>query len=105
MTLNRHCIAWDDISEERAPTGVAKRVLPGEGASLVMMRVPAGTKAGRHSHPYEQFVQVIAGSGTLETEQGQRLFGPGQVFHFPAGAWHAASFDSDTVLIETNLQL
>jgi hypothetical protein len=25
------------------------------------------------------------------------------VFHFPPGAWHAAEFRTDTVLVETNL--
>jgi quercetin dioxygenase-like cupin family protein len=73
-------------------------------ALLVMVRVPTGTKADRHSHPHEQFVQVVAGSGELETEQGAQAFGPGSVFHFPADTWHAARFDSDTILIETNLK-
>jgi quercetin dioxygenase-like cupin family protein len=68
-----------------------------------MVRVPAGTKAPRHSHGHEQFVQVISGSGTLETEQGSQPFGPGNVFHFPTDTWHAAEFDSGTLLVETNL--
>jgi quercetin dioxygenase-like cupin family protein len=45
---------------------------------------------------------VLSGSGVLETEQGSNAFGPGSVFHFPAHAWHAAVFDGETVLIETN---
>ncbi len=101
--MNRHCVEWNGIPEEVAPSGVGKRVLRGAGASLVMVRVPAGTKADRHSHPHEQFVQVLSGSGVLETAQGTRAFGPGSVFHFAPDAWHAARFDSDTVLIETNL--
>lgn len=101
--MTRHCIEWTEIPEIVAPSGVTRRVLAGEGASLVMLRVPAGTRAEPHSHPHEQFVQVLSGSGELETEQGARAFGPGSVFHFPAEAWHAARFDADTVLIETNL--
>jgi quercetin dioxygenase-like cupin family protein len=46
---------------------------------------------------------VVSGAGMLETAQGSRPFGPGSVFHFPPDTWHAAHFDSDTVLIETNL--
>jgi quercetin dioxygenase-like cupin family protein len=102
-TINLHCIDWTAIPEEIAPSGVGKRVLAGAGASLVMVRVPAGTKADRHNHPHEQFVQVLSGSGVLETMQGARAFGPGSVFHFPPDTWHAARFDSVTVLIETNL--
>ena len=67
------------------------------------VKVPAGAKADRHSHPHEQFVQVVSGAGTLATEQGESAFAAGSVFHFPADAWHSASFDSDTILIETNL--
>ena len=101
--MNQHCVSWDDITEEISASGVAKRVLPGVDVSLVMVRVPAGIKADRHSHPHEQFVQVVSGAGMLETAQGSRVFGPGSVFHFPPDTWHAARFDSDTVLIETNL--
>ena len=102
--MSQHCIDWTEVPEEVAPSGVSKRVLRGRDASLVMVTVPSGTKADRHSHAHEQFVQVLSGLGMLETEQGSRAFGPGSVFHFPADTWHAARFDSDTVLIETNLK-
>jgi quercetin dioxygenase-like cupin family protein len=49
-------------------------------------------------------VQVLSGSGSLLTEQGERAFGPGSGFHFPAGTWHAARFDTETVLVKTNLR-
>jgi quercetin dioxygenase-like cupin family protein len=101
--MNQHCIDWAAIPEEIAPSGVGKRVLAGAGASLVMVRVPAGTQAERHSHAHEQFVQVLSGSGVLETEQGSRLFAQGSVFHFPPDTWHAARFESETTLVETNL--
>ena len=39
----------------------------------------------------------------LETAAGAFPFAAGSVFHFPADAWHAATFDADTVLVETNL--
>ena len=48
-------------------------------------------------------MQVLSGSGTLETAQGRAAFGPGSVFHFPAQAWHAAEFTTETVLVEINL--
>ena len=71
--MTPHCLAWDDLPETRAPNGVAKRVLEGAGATLVRVLVPARRFAAtRHSHPHEQFVQVISGSGTLETAQGRR---------------------------------
>ena len=103
--MNQHCIDWTVMPEVIAPSGVGKRVLKGSGASLVMVRVPAGTQAERHSHAHEQFVQVLSGSGILETEQGSHPFAQGSVFHFPPDTWHAARFESDTLLIETNIAI
>jgi quercetin dioxygenase-like cupin family protein len=102
-TMTDHLTAWADCAESIAENGVAKRAIPGAGASLVRVVVPAGVSAPRHSHEHEQFVQVVLGSGVLETEQGSKPFSAGSVFHFPAGAWHAATFETETVLIETNL--
>ena len=99
-----HCVQWDQIPERASASGVTKRNIEGAGASLVMVTVPAGTKADPHSHSHEQFVQVVAGSGHLTTQQGERAFASGSVFHFPPNVWHSAVFDSDTVLIETNLR-
>ena len=102
--MHRHCVAWSDRPEEPAARGITKRSIPGSGASLVMVRVPAGTVGDKHSHPHEQFVQVISGSGTIETEDGAMRFGAGSVFHFPQGTWHRAEFDAETVLVESNLE-
>jgi quercetin dioxygenase-like cupin family protein len=96
-------IDWGDVPPEGAGAAVRKRRIAGAGAELVRVEIGAGTRAGRHDHPHEQFVQVLSGSGVLETEAGRREFGPGTVFHFPPGAWHAAEFRTDTVLVETNL--
>ncbi|MCJ2054663.1 cupin domain-containing protein [Methylobacterium sp. J-070] len=101
--MTDHLTAWTDRAESVAANGVAKRAIPGAGASLARVVVPAGTAAARHSHDHEQFVQVLSGSGFLETEQGRKPFSAGSVFHFPAGTWHAAAFETETVLIETNL--
>lgn len=98
-----HILSWHALPETTAPAGVTKRSIAGAGASLVRVAVPAGAIAERHSHPHEQFVLVVSGSGVIETEQGARAFGPGSVFHLPAGTWHAARFATDTVLVETNL--
>ena len=37
------------------------------------VEVPAGTRAGRHSHPHEQFVQVISASGAVARPGFERL--------------------------------
>lgn len=101
--MTQHVVAWDEVRAAPAPGGLAKRRLDLPRMSLVAVEVPAGTPGTRHSHDHDQFVQVLSGSGTLETEQGVRPFSAGTVFVFPAGTWHLATFDSDTVLVETNL--
>ena len=77
--------------------------LPGIGASLRQVRAPAGHAAPRHSHPYEQFLYVVAGGGTLERETGPVTLAPGVVIHFAPDDWHSAVFASDTFLLEVNL--
>jgi quercetin dioxygenase-like cupin family protein len=96
-------VDWDEITPEGAGGAVRKRRIPGAAAELVMVEIAAGTRADRHSHPHEQFVQVISGEGVLETEAGRKEFGPGTVFYFPPHAWHAAEFRTATVLVESNL--
>ena len=95
---------WREDPEPASSEPVSKQRILGVGADLVRVAIQAGTKASRHSHPFEQFVQVLAGSGTLETADGPAPFSAGSVFHFPAEAWHSASFDEDTILVETNLR-
>ena len=94
---------WDDQDERVVSPSVTKRLIDGEGASLVQVAIKGGVRADRHSHGFEQFVQVISGGGTLETAEGARRFSAGSVFHFAPNTWHAAQFDEDTILIETNL--
>ena len=101
--MTRHLVTWNDAQASPASGGVTKRRIDLPGVSLVTVTVPAGTEAPRHSHDHQQFVQVVSGSGTLTTEQGAGTFSAGSVFVFPTGAWHSARFDTDTVLVETNL--
>ena len=96
---------WDDVADVVTSQAVRKRILDGTGASLVRVTIAAGTSADRHSHDFEQFVQVISGQGVLETAEGVEAFKAGHLFHFTPGTWHAARFDEDTVLVETNLRV
>lgn len=81
----------------------ATQPLAGKGGAMRAAPVPAGTVAPRHSHPFEQFLYVAGGSGTLQHEGGNVVLAPGTALHLPAGAWHSATFDADTVLVEVNL--
>ncbi|WP_448187665.1 cupin domain-containing protein [Azospirillum sp. sgz301742] len=95
---------WNTVPPERGE-GTVRREIAGQGAVLKMVTIAAGTRAGRHSHPHEQFVQVLEGTGTLECETGTVALRPGMVIHFAPDAWHSAVFETDTVLVEVNLAL
>lgn len=94
---------WDSVPGH-VQGGTDRREIPGDGASLKMLRIPAGTTAARHSHPHEQFVQVLEGTGRLECEAGTIPLAPGTVIRFGPEEWHSAVFETDTVLIEVNLR-
>ena len=97
--------SWNDLDDVVTGPTVSKRIMRGVGAALVRLDIKAGSRADRHAHAFEQFVQVISGGGTLETDEGTERFYPGSVFHFAPGTWHAARFDEDTILVETNLSV
>ena len=99
-----HLQAWADIVVETDARGVSKQSIQGAGADLVRVTVPA-----RASPPVDIIMitsnscRSSLGSGELETEQGVKRFGPGSLFVFPAGTWHSARFEIETVLVEANL--
>ncbi len=100
MPLLHH---WSDVDVVTVGPTVTKQVVAGTGGSLARIALGAGSKAGRHTHAFEQFVHVESGSGWLETEEGVRRFSAGSLFHFPAETWHSAEFDEDTILVEVNM--
>ena len=101
--MKDHLISWNLLNPEENKNGVVRRRLKGNNAELVRVEIPRGVAAPSHSHPHEQFVEVLKGSGTLTTPEGTRSFKAGDVFHFPEETKHAASFDEDTVFLEINL--
>ena len=93
---------WREVAGETVD-GITRKEIAGRGASLKQAIIPAGTEAGRHDHPFEQFIQVISGAGVLNCAAGEVRLEPGTVVHLPAGSWHSAVFESETVLVEVNL--
>lgn len=102
--MSARVIDWADLAASPQPNGIVRRRFDGIGVGLVRVELPAGSVGPAHSHPFEQFVQVLSGAGFIETAAGRQPFGPGSVFHFPPDTWHAAEMTADTVLIETNLR-
>lgn len=95
---------WADQAADQEAGGVRRSMIPGQGADLKRIEIPAGTRAGRHSHAFEQFVLVEKGRLQLTTAEGTQLVTAGQVFRFTPDSWHQAVFEEDTVLLEVNLR-
>ncbi len=93
---------WSEITGSESDA-ILRREIVGIGASLKHVVVPAGTRAERHEHAFEQFIQVLSGSGVLECAAGSTPLKPGTVIHLPPGSWHSAVFETETVLVEVNL--
>jgi quercetin dioxygenase-like cupin family protein len=94
---------WDEVATQ-GDAKVDRRVIAGEGGDLKRVAVPAGTVADRHSHDFEQFFLVQAGTGVLTCAEGEIALRPGVVIHFEPGAWHSAVFETATVLVEVNFK-
>lgn len=97
------CYDWPEVDGETADD-ITRKQIDGKGAVLRHVDVPAGHEAARHDHPFEQFIQVISGTGVLQCDAGEVKLQPGTVVHLPAGAWHSAVFETDTVLVEVNVK-
>ena len=66
--------------------------------------VPGGQSSHRHAHSaQDEFVYVLEGTPTLETDEGPQELGPGMCAGFPAGTGNAHRFvnrgESDVLLL------
>ena len=89
------------------PSGAQQSVLVGdpskEGAYVVRVKFPAGSKVGPHTHPNDENVTVI--SGTFHVGIGERFdeskgqaVKPGGFLQVPKGVQHFAWTPQDTVV-------
>jgi len=95
--------SWDDVARSGDDTA-DRRVINGRAGDLKRVAVKAGTVAGRHSHDFEQFFMVLEGTGLLTCAGEDIALRPGVVVHFAPHAWHSATFETDTVLVEVNFR-
>jgi quercetin dioxygenase-like cupin family protein len=93
-----------DVDVAQWDAGAAAE-LPGVGATMRQVFVPAGRVAARHSHPHEQFLRVVSGAAVLECAAGRVELRAGTAIRFAPGAWHSAVFSEDTVLMEFNVKM
>ena len=74
--------------------------LAAEGCEVLFASYPAGTAIEPHDHPTENLGLITAGELWLTVGGVERRYGPGEWYHLPAGAEHAARFEVETSEIE-----
>jgi quercetin dioxygenase-like cupin family protein len=67
---------------------------------VLIASYPAGTEIDPHTHQTENCGVVTRGELILILDGRERRFAPGDWYHVPAGALHAARFDVPTSEIE-----
>lgn len=74
--------------------------LEAKGCDVLFASYPKGTEIPPHSHDTENVGVITQGELILTMNGKETRFGPGQWYHVPANATHAARFESETSEIE-----
>ena len=74
--------------------------LPAEGCDVLFASYPAGTAIEPHSHDSDNWGVITQGEMVIEMNGQERRYRPGDWYHVPAGAIHAARCAVDTEEIE-----
>jgi quercetin dioxygenase-like cupin family protein len=74
--------------------------LAAEACDVLFASYPAGTEIADHDHGTENVGVITAGELILIRDGAETRYGPGDWYHVPARATHAARFEVDTSEIE-----
>jgi quercetin dioxygenase-like cupin family protein len=74
--------------------------LPAEGCEVLFATYPAGTSIAPHRHPTNNVGVITKGELRLTMAGESTTYRPGEWYHVPAGAEHAADFAVDSAEIE-----
>ncbi len=74
--------------------------LVAEGCEVLFASYPAGTTIAPHRHSTNNVGVITTGRLHLELDGEWTSYGPGEWYHVPAEAEHAARFDVDSAEIE-----
>jgi quercetin dioxygenase-like cupin family protein len=93
MAKQKHFLAGPEYSTTNG------YVVEGDRMMVGLMRMPAGTGAGLHSHPNEQWIYVIEGAWDGEVDGKKVLAKAGSVVYIPGDAPHAGKATPDRDLV------
>jgi quercetin dioxygenase-like cupin family protein len=98
--LSRHT-DWNSIPVEQLGPGIERQMIVGENLMICRLRVAPNVVTPAHDHAHEQMTIVESGRVLFTIGDAQRVAQPGDVLHFPPGAWHGATMlDEEVILID-----
>lgn len=74
--------------------------LAAEDCDVLFASYPAGTSIEPHTHETDNWGVITKGAMIITFDGDETPYGPGEWYHVPAGAEHAARCDVDTEEIE-----
>ena len=74
--------------------------LKADGADVLFASYPAGTTIPPHTHDTDNYGVITRGELILTMNGTSERFGPGDWYHVPAHAEHAAMFEVETDEVE-----
>lgn len=99
--INHQQLNWDSIPFETVGEGIERQMVAGEKVMVCRLRFAPKTVTPAHEHPHEQMTIIEKGKVLFTLGEEQKVFGPGDVLHFPSNFWHGATMlDNEVILID-----
>ena len=98
----QHFYDTNEMGEKETPSTYTKTRgawVEGKRVLFAKMTHPAGSSAGAHTHPNEQFILVLSGQALFNIEGDEKHVGPGEIIHIPANAVHHNKVIGDENLV------
>lgn len=95
-------IDWTDIPVERVSDDVSRRVVQGDGFTLIRYVYDPGAVFSEHAHLNEQLTMVESGTLVLTVGGEEIAVGPGQMIRVPPSIPHGARVQGSTQVVSLN---
>lgn len=90
---------WEALSD-----GIhLRRMVEGDGVSIILYRLESGHRFERHHHPFPELGVVLVGRGRALIGDEERLLREGDAFYFPAGVPHGFEVDEEGPVVLMNV--
>lgn len=85
-------------------SGIRARIMvEGNGSSIILYRLDAGSRFERHSHPFPELGVVLMGRGFALIGDEKRAVREGDAYFFPGGSLHGFEVDEGEPVVLLNV--